>query len=1228
MPLIKKLKIGWLSPQRINEYSFGNITNHKVINARTLKPEPGGLFDPKIFGPSLNYECYCGKYKGKENKGQKCERCEVLIAEKNLQRWRMGHIALNAPITNIALFKILAPNLSKLLGIPTKKIEEIIYLKAYVVIDNGSTSLLKKGEILEKKIDLTLISGILQEIIEDEKSKKDVVKEAKDLNEKIKNNKKIEEITDSIFLEDYLDFLERNYQIKIWTGTEAFQELLLRIDVEQELAKAKKEVEANPQKANSERLKFAQALQKTGLKLEWIIINNLPVIPCGLRPVTKLKNEDVIANNQINNYYRRIILRNERLKYHLDLNKNSGIIFQEIIYNEKRGLQKAVDQVIYGSAFKQNDAKSLLQNLSGKEGILRRYSLGKRVDYSARSVIVPNPNLLLDQIGLPVKMALTLFKPFIIQEILKNKIAFTIKEAEQLFIKSDPIIFTLLNKIIEGYPVLANRAPSLHRLSIQGFYPKLTIGSSIELHPLITTAMNADFDGDQIAIYAPVTAETRKEIKERVLSPHHIIDPKNGHLIDVPNQDMILGIYYLTREIKSKKIVFYNEIENIRKSYELGKIGLHDLVVIPATLVGRNFSNSQNKFLFTTLGKIIFNQILPVAFSYYINDLQEYNQKKSIGDENSIIIEQIQKDWENYQPLEGWKKKDIINFLNSLAIITPQQEMVEFLDKLKNVGFDYATRSGISISPFEVEEIVSKEKILADAEKKDKEVEKHFAEGLYSEEEKKQKRIAIWEECKEDIRKQLVSNLTKKDNTSFYHIWLSGARASDESLNQIFGMRGNTTNYLGEVIETPITSSLWEGMSPFEFFVSVYGAIKGMIDIALKTAEAGYLTLRLVEAVQSLAIISSDCEEENGTLFEESEIPLGKRIYGRHLAKDILNENGEIILAQKTILLEKEIELIKDKKIDKVWAFSPLSCQLINGICQKCYGVDLSKPGKVIEIGEAIGVIAAQSLGEPGTQLTMRTFHSGGIAGDEDIIQGLPKVKQIFDNVKPDKSEKGILAKVTGKIISIEEKLIKQKSDEGEEVVYQVGKDKKINIKQGGIVKKGTKIAAGKIDLLEYLEVMGRESCQNYIKKEVGKVYNDQGIDINEKHIEIFARQMLSKVEITNGGDSEYLIGDLVNYLEITKVNSELLVNKKKPASFKNIISSLKDLASTPDSFLAGISFQNTLKSLVNYSLYQPIDYLKGSKESLIAGQMVPVGLGFKEREKIQNTRGKQKINH
>nr|CAG8584891.1 15453_t:CDS:10 [Entrophospora candida] len=945
----------WLSPQRIKQLSFANekfkITNSKTINARTFKPELGGLFDPRIFGPFLNYECYCGKYK----------------------------------VTNIILFKNLAANLSKILEISAKDLEDIIYLRSYVVIDNGLTKLLKKKKILEKKLDLDLIKEILQEVIQDGSSTEEVIEQA-------------QELSDSL--------VERE---------NPNDKLLRGVDVEEELQKIKTSSKGILQKVEIEKKRFLQALQKNGIKLEWMIISDLPIIPCGLRPVTKLKEKNTVAASQTDSLLKKIILTDERLSSYLESNKELGVFPVDIIHNAKRKLQEAVDRYIYGSSYAKDEIKSLSQNLSGKEGILRRYSLGKRVDYSARSVIVPNPSLLLDQIGLP--------------------------EAEKMLLDKDPIIFPLLNEIVQNHPVLANRAPSLHRLSIQGFYPKLTNGNSIELNPLITTPLNADFDGDQIAIHLPLTKKCCEEIKERVLSSHHLIDPKN---------------------------------------------------------VGRNFAAAKNEFIFTTLGKLRFNQILPPSFPFYLNDLGW---------------------WHNEE------KEQVVR-------VTPQEEMVHFLDQLKKVSFDYATCSGISISPFELGEIGSKKELIQQSKRK---------------------------ECKDELQKQLISDLEGKTNTSFYHIWASGARASSENLTQLFAM--------------------------------LYGAIKGMTDIALKTAAAGDLTRRLVESTQNLVIISDDCQTDSGILLEEnSELSLFERMYGRYLVRDILDK-------KETILF-------------------------LEGICQKCYGLDLSRPGKTIAIGEAVGIIAAQSLGEPGTQLTMRTFHVGGIAGEgEDITQGLPKVKQIFDNIKPKKGEKAVLAKTTGKITSIEENLIKQKNLKEGEFIYPKDKGKIVKVNEGDEVKKGEKITTGKVDLGEYLEIMGRDICQDYIKEEVRRVYSSQGIDINEKHIEIFARQMLSRVEVIDSGDSDYLVGDIVNYQHLRKINQSLVTNNKKPASFKNIISSLKDLASQPDSFLAGISFQNTLKSLINYSLYQPVDYLKGSKESLIAGQLVPVGNGLAEREKYLHSK-------
>jgi len=1213
MTVIKSIKITWLSPRKIEQLSFGKIINHKTINTRTLKPEPGGLFDSRVFGPFLNYECYCGKYKGKQNKGQKCERCETLITEKNVQRWRMGHIVLTSPVTNILIFKNLVTNLSKLLKISTKNLEDIIYFRNYVVIDNGLTALLKKREILGKKIDINLIKNLLQEITEDKNLEKNVTNQAKKLIEKISEKEKIE--TNKVFLEDYLDFLEKHRQVKIGTGTEAFQQLLKEIDIKRELEKLKEINKKEALKGRNESIKFLEGLRKTGINLEWMIIYNLPLIPCGLRPVTKLEDEETIATSRDNNSYRKVILINERLNYYLELNKKLKVFFSEIIHNEKKRLQKAIDQLIQGSSNKKNDSKSLSQSLSGKEGILRRHSLGKRVDYSARSVIIPNPNLSFDQIGLPVTIALTLFKPFVIQKILKEKNVFTFKEAEQLISQEDPIVFSFLNEIVQNHPILVNRAPSLHRPSIQGFYPKLTFDKAIGLHPKITIPLNADFDGDQTAIHLPLTKKAREEVKNYILSPHHILDPKNGQLITIPSQDMILGIYYLTKENKPQEIFFFDKINDVEKSYYENKINLHDLIIIPARLVERNFNHIKNQFLFTTLGKIIFNRILPSTFSFYINDLNNYNKEEEY---NKIVknVEEIEKAWKKCLPLTGWKKKDILTFLNKLVKITPRDKMIEFLDKLKKLGFNYATYSGISISPFEIEELADKKNLLKQSEEKIKQIDKHYSQGFYNEQEYKQIKINIWQDCKDQLQEKLTSNLEENNHTSLYYIWDSGARASSENLTQIFAMRGLTTNYLGEVLETPITSSLREGLSPFEFFISVYGAMKGMIDIALKTAEAGYLTRRLVEASQTIVVSASDCQTTVGSLIEENdEFPLVKRAYGRYLVSDISN-NKEVILTRNTLILENEINIIKKEEVKSIRIRSPLNCELVESICQKCYGLDLSKVGEEVKIGVAVGIIAAQSLGEPGTQLTMRTFHGGGISGEEDITQGLPKVKQILDNINPEREEKAVLAKKSGIITSIEKDIVRQKDETGKDITYSLSNKKNIRVNQGDIVKKGDKITSGSIDLEEYLEIMGRDTCQNYIKEEIRNVYSNQGIEINEKHIEIFARQMLSRIKIEDNGDSDYLIGDIVNYQKVQKTNQSLIENGGKPITFKNIISSLKDLASTPESFLAGISFQNTIKSLINYSLYNPVDYLKGAKESLIAGQLTPIGEGLIKRER------------
>ncbi|MCE8162738.1 MAG: DNA-directed RNA polymerase subunit beta' [Candidatus Moeniiplasma glomeromycotorum] len=1209
MPLIKSLKISWLSPTRIKELSQGEITNSKTFSPKKFKPELGGLFDPRIFGPFTSYECFCGKRWNRQNEGNKCPRCEVLITKENVQRWRRGHYLLAAPVTNIILFKNFSTDLSKVLDIPSKTLEEIIYLKSYVVIDAGSSKLLQKKQVLEKQVDPHLINDILQEVIKNRQLDEDIIHQAQQLAERL--------VEDTVFLEDYLTFLEKFCSIKIWTGSEAFQELLKGINLEKELAALKKFSGKVAQK-NADKRRFLQALQDNKIRLEWMVMQNLPIIPCGLRPLIELKKEEKLTTTQLNESYRLAISADQGLRKCL---AKSDFLPPNIIQSAKRRLQRSVDQLLYKSPYPESEnVKSLAQNLSGKEGILRRYSLGKRVDYSARSVIVPNPELLFNQVGLPLKIVLGLFRPFILQKL--HQTVYTSK-FEQVLDQNNPLLLSLIGKIIQNHPVLINRAPSLHRLSIQGFYPKLAAGNSIELHPLVTTALNADFDGDQIAVHLPITKKAQEEVKTRILSSYHIVDPKNGHLIALPTQDMILGIYYLTKENKKPKKNYFDQLSSIWRSYEQGEISLNDLIVIPACLGGRNFNTTRNRFLFTTLGKLIFNQALPPSFPFYLSDLKEYNEKKNALEKiekiKEVEMNEIEKEWKLYRPLGGWKKKDLIDFLNQLVRIVPHSEMVEFLEQLKKIGFDYATQSGISISPFELTDIIDKSSFFQKVQEEIKQIDHEYEEGYHNEEEDEQKRMTVWENYKENLKNQLINRLEKKTTTSFYQIWNSGARISTESLVQLFAMRGHATNYLGEIIQTPIVSSLWEGLTPPEFFISVYGTIKGMIDIALKTAEAGYLTRRLVESSQNVVILTTDCRTTQGIqLEEENELLLVPKCYGRYLSQAVTDHKKEVILKSNTLLLEKEIQLIQKHKITSLSVFSPLKCEIFEGLCQKCYGSDLTKPSEVIQIGTAVGIIAAQSLGEPGTQLTMRTFHAGKVSGEEDITQGLPKVKQIFDNLKPLKTNRAILVQEEGRVESVDLKnrLLVIKNIYGEQKNYSWEERKIVLVSLKELVEKGQTLTSGVVDLEEYLEVVGRDGCQNYIKTEIGKVYQSQGIEINDKHIEIFARQMLSRVKITDSGDSKYLLGEIVNYQLIQKENRTLISQGKKKLEFKNIVSSLKDLASHPSSFLAGISFQNTLKSLVNYSLHQPIDYLLGSKESLIAGQLIPVGTGFEKRKR------------
>jgi DNA-directed RNA polymerase subunit beta' len=1251
--LFKNIVLSLYPSEKILKDSFGEINSHKTINSRTLKPEIGGLFDPKVFGPSSDYECFCGKYEGIKNKNQKCDQCEVLISSSRIRRWRMGHVKLNAPVTNPLILKGLSSRLSKIIEISPKSIEDLVYYNCYVVIDKGLSSVVKNRQILEKKIDFSLLNEILQEMLvsgkfdSDNKKRKEIEELIDNLN--IDSSKKISPLDFKIvFIEDYLAFLEANWSLKIKTGSEALYEILKNVDLNEELKnlKATKAILAEKSNPNfdliNDKIRIVKSLINNNLKLEWMVLHNLPVIPCGIRPATKLADDNSIATTQINNLYRKVILINRRLDEYNELNKKMRIFFLEIVHNEKRRLQKAIDQLFQGGTSVKNDAsnvKSLSQMLSGKEGIPRKHSLGKRVDYSARSVIVPNPSLKIDQVGLPVEMALVIYKPFLIRELLEKKITFTVKESEELIVRHDSLIFTLLNKITKNHPVILNRAPTLHRLGIQGFFPVLILGKAIQLHPLVTTAFNADFDGDQMAVHLPLTKEARDEVENILLASHNIINPQNNNLISTPTQDVILGIYHFSREVKREKVASYYDIDSIIRDYDLQNIGIEDIILIPASLLERNFKDSVDKLIFTTLGKIIFNRILPKSFPFYISDLKYYNDNLLPYEENVIQLKDksfdIDKRISSISSSDGWKKKDITVFLNNLLKFVTLQDMSKFLDELKDLGFSFATKSGISISLFDLPDLENKDKLYLEAQKKISDIEEFKQQGFYSELESYEKKIEVWANCKDLLEKELVEKLNQSKETSLYSIWNSGARANSENLMQIFAMRGNMTNYKGEVIETPILSSLKEGLNPFEFFISVYGAIKGMIDIALKTAEAGYLSRRLVESVQNIIVKEDDCgskvglwveslkEKDQVTDEESILIPLNKRIYGRFLAKNVKDNDGNILLEENTLVLDKQLEILKDNDIFGVFIRTSLECKLFPGICQKCYGIDLGKRELVVPLGTAVGIIAAQSLGEPGTQLTMRTFHSGGVTNQqEDIVQGLPKVKELLDNVSPSKESKALLARISGEIVEVKrneetkEFIVLQRNKDSEEA-YFIPSGRKVKVKVGQFLNIGENITTGKVDLNQYLDVSGRYNCQEYIKKEIWKVYFSQGIEINEKHIELFTRQMLSKVEITKEvAGEDYLSGDIMSYVDVKRINEELAFAGKEKLEFRSILLGIKKITNYFPSFLSGISFQNTSKSLLDYSLFQPKDSLEGVKENMIVGQLVPVGTGFKAREK------------
>ena len=1168
------LKIGIASPSSIRSRSYGEVTKPETINYRTLKPERDGLFCEKIFGPSKDYECSCGKYKRLRYKNIICDRCGVEVTKSKVRRERMGHIELAAPVSHIWFVKGIPSRMGLVLDMSPRDLEEVLYFVSYAVLDPGNTTLVEK-QILSDK--------------------------------------------------EYRAYYEKyGSAFRVGKGAEAILELLKKVDIKSDLEQTSKELEdATGQKRIRllKRLDVLKAFNDSTNEPSWMILEALPVIPPELRPMIQLDGGR-FATSDLNDLYRRVINRNNRLKKLLELGAPSIIV-----QNEKRMLQEAVDALfdngrrgrsVTGAG--NRALKSLSSVLKGKQGRFRQNLLGKRVDYSGRSVIVVGPSLKMYQCGMPKEMALELFKPHIINGLVDKEIASNIKSAKKLIENHDPRVWDVVEEVIKEHPVLLNRAPTLHRLGIQAFEPKLISGRAIRLHPLVTPAFNADFDGDQMAVHVPLSEAAKAEARILMLGANNILDPKNGNPIVTPSQDMILGNYYLTIEksgLENEGRIFKDPSE-ARMAYERKEITLHTRIIVPTNSFTHKLflENQRNKYLVTTVGKIIFNEILPDSFPY-INEPTSTNIGHVLPDKYLINYgENLIEKMNEIEAPGVFKKGELEDIIAQIFKRYKTTETSVMLDKLKDLGFKYSTIAGISLSITDVELSDIKSEVIEESTKTVNTINKQYKRGLITEEERKSNVLAVWNKAKDTVKKELEDKSKKNLDNPIYTMINSKARKGD--LVQLAGMRGLMAKPNGEHMEIPILSSFKEGLSVSEFFLSTHGARKGSADTALKTADSGYLTRRLVDVSQDVIIKEDDCEtlqgvlveafidEKNGSVIE----PLYDRIVGRYTNKKVINPTtSEVIIERNEMITEQIASKIVDAGITKVEIRSVLTCKTYNGLCQKCYGRNLAT-GVCVEEGEAVGVMAAQSIGEPATQLTMRTFHSGGVAGD-DITQGLPRVQELFEARNP----KGVatIAEIDGQVIGIEESKGKYKitiSNQNEVKEHETLYGAKLRVEKHDMVAAGDRLTEGVINLKELLAVTDTITVQNYILLEIQKVYKSQGIDISDKHIEIVARRMINKVRIVEAGDTDLLPGISVSFNQFTRTNKEVILTGKKPAIAKPILFGITKAALETDSFLSAASFQETTKILTDAAIKGKVDRLEGLKENIIVGKLIPAGTG------------------
>ncbi|HSO58096.1 MAG TPA: DNA-directed RNA polymerase subunit beta' [Paenisporosarcina sp.] len=1182
------MKIGLASPDKIRSWSYGEVKKPETINYRTLKPEKDGLFCERIFGPTKDWECHCGKYKRVRYKGVVCDRCGVEVTRSKVRRERMGHIELAAPVSHIWYFKGIPSRMGLILDMSPRSLEEVIYFASYVVVDPANTPLERKQLLSEK---------------------------------------------------EYRAYREK-YGKKFYAamGAEAIKRLLQDLDLEKETEMLKEELKtaAGQRRTRAiKRLEVVESFRNSGNKPDWMILDVLPVIPPEIRPMVQLDGGR-FATSDLNDLYRRVINRNNRLKRLLDLGA-PGIIVQ----NEKRMLQEAVDALIDNGRRGRpvtgpgnRPLKSLSHMLKGKQGRFRQNLLGKRVDYSGRSVIVVGPNLKMYQCGLPKEMAIELFKPFVMKELVERGLAHNIKSAKRKIERMHSEVWDVLEDVIKEHPVLLNRAPTLHRLGIQAFEPTLVEGRAIRLHPLVCTAYNADFDGDQMAVHVPLSAEAQAEARLLMLAAQNILNPKDGKPVVTPSQDMVLGNYYLTLERKGatgEGSTFYGPNEALL-AYQNGHAHLHTRIAISAgSLNNQTFSEEQNKMLLlTTVGKVIFNEILPETFPY-INEPTDFNLQVETPSKYFVpTTTDVRKHIAEEELVSPFKKKILGNIIAEVFKRFHITETSRMLDRMKNLGFKYSTRAGITIGISDIVVLPDKGEVLEEAQDKVDKVLKQFRRGLITEEERYDRVISYWSAAKDVIQEKLMKSL---DNLNpIFMMSDSGARGNASNFTQLAGMRGLMANPAGRIIELPIKSSFREGLTVLEYFISTHGARKGLADTALKTADSGYLTRRLVDVAQDVIVREDECGTDRGlligALMDGTEVIEGfdERIVGRHTRKTIYHpETKKVILVKDALITEDVARVILDAGIEELTIRSAFTCNTKHGVCKKCYGTNLAT-GEDVEVGEAVGIIAAQSIGEPGTQLTMRTFHTGGVAGD-DITQGLPRIQEIFESRNP--KGQAVISEITGVISAIEEIREGQKEitvqGDVETRKYLSPYNGRLKVQLDDQIKRGEVLTEGSIDPKELLKVKDVSTVQVYLLKEVQKVYRMQGVEIGDKHIEVMVRQMLRKVRVIEAGETELLPGSLLDIHQFAEANKEAVLSGKIPATCRPVILGITKASLETESFLSAASFQETTRVLTDAAIKGKRDELLGLKENVIIGKLVPAGTGMQRYRQIKIVDEKKK---